>query len=45
MHSPDHCKNLMNPNFRNIAVACARKDAGTYSLSRTTALGRICGPR
>lgn len=39
MHSPDHCRNLMNPKFRNIAVACARNDAATYRLYWTMALG------
>lgn len=41
MHSPEHCKNLMNPKFRNVAVACARNDAATYHLYWTMDLGRI----
>jgi uncharacterized protein YkwD len=41
MHSPDHCKNLMNPKFRNVAVACARNDAATHRLYWTMDLGRI----
>lgn len=40
MHSPEHCKNLMNPKFRNIGVACARNDAATYLLYWTMDLGR-----
>ena len=30
--SESHCRNLMNPLFRDIAVACVRNDASTYSL-------------
>jgi uncharacterized protein YkwD len=41
MHSPDHCKNLMNPKFRNVAVACVRNDAATHGLYWTMDLGRI----
>lgn len=40
-HSPEHCKNLMNPKFRNIAVACARSDSSTYHLYWTMDLGRL----
>ena len=40
INSPGHCQNLMNPNFRDIAVACVRSDAATYRLYWTMALGR-----
>lgn len=40
INSPDHCKNLMNPRFRNIGVACVRNDATTYHLYWTMDLGR-----
>src|ERR1035437_11083198 len=36
-----HGKNLMNPKFRTIAVACARNDAATYRLYWTMTLGWI----
>lgn len=38
--SPGHCQNLMNPNFRDIAVACVRNDAADYRLYWTMNLGR-----
>jgi uncharacterized protein YkwD len=40
MHSTDHCKNLMNPKFRNVAVACARNDTATHRVYWTMDLGR-----
>lgn len=39
-NSPGHCQNLMNPNFRDVAVACVRNDASTYRLYWTMNLGR-----
>lgn len=39
-NSPGHCQNLMNPNFRDVAVACVRNDAATYRLYWTMELGR-----
>ena len=38
--SPGHCQNLMNPNFRDVAVACVRNDASTYGLYWSMELGR-----
>jgi uncharacterized protein YkwD len=40
INSPGHCQNLMNPAFRDIAVACVRNDAATYRLYWTMDLGR-----
>lgn len=39
-NSPGHCQNLMNPNFRDVAVACVKNDASTYRLYWTMNLGR-----
>ena len=39
-NSPGHCRNLMNPNFRDVAVACVRNDAADYRLYWTMNLGR-----
>ena len=38
--SPGHCQNLMNPNFRDVAVACVRNDSAYYRLYWTMELGR-----
>lgn len=38
--SPGHCQNLMNPTYREVAVACKRNDAATYGLYWTMDLGR-----
>ena len=38
--SPGHCQNLMNPNFRDVAVACVRNDAADYRQYWTMAMGR-----
>ena len=38
--SPDHCKNLMNPVFRDMAVACVANSATTYGRYWTMELGR-----
>jgi uncharacterized protein YkwD len=40
INSPGHCQNLMNPNFRDIGVACVRNDAASYRLYWTMDLGR-----
>lgn len=40
INSPGHCQNLMNPTFRDIAVACVRNDAAIYRLYWTMVLGR-----
>lgn len=37
--SPGHCQNLINPNFREVAVACVRNDASTYSFYWSMELG------
>jgi uncharacterized protein YkwD len=40
MNSPGHCANIMNPNFREIAVACVKGAANnTYSTYWTMVLG------
>ena len=38
--SESHCKNLMNPLFRDIAVACVRNDTSTYRLYWTMELAK-----
>ena len=38
--SADHCKNLMNPVFRDIAVACVADPGTTYGRYWTMELGR-----
>ena len=40
INSPGHCKNLMNPLYEDIAVACKRNDTSTYGLYWTMNLGR-----
>lgn len=40
MASDGHCANLMNPNFTEVALACARNDASTYRLYWTQEFGR-----
>lgn len=40
INSPGHCQNLMNPNFRDVAVACVKNDASAYRLYWTMNLGR-----
>jgi uncharacterized protein YkwD len=39
MVSPDHCENIMNPNLREIALACVRNDAAAYRRYWTMDLG------
>ena len=39
-NSPGHCQNMMNPNFRDVAVACVRNDAAKYRLYWSMELGR-----
>lgn len=39
-NSPGHCQNLMNPSFRDVAVACVRSDTSTYRFYWTMNLGR-----
>ena len=38
--SPSHCQNMMTPDFRDIAVACARNDASTYRIYWVMEMGR-----
>ena len=38
--SPSHCQNMMTPDFRDIAVACARNDAARYHLYWVMEMGR-----
>jgi uncharacterized protein YkwD len=38
--SPDHCKNLMNPVFRDIGVACIANAGTTFGRYWTMELGR-----
>ncbi len=40
INSPGHCQNLMNPSFRDVAVACVRNNSSTYSLYWTMDLAR-----
>jgi uncharacterized protein YkwD len=39
--SPGHCQNMMNPVFKDIAVACVRNDASTYRMYWTMEMGRL----
>ena len=39
-NSPGHCQNLMNPEFRDVAVACVRNNAADYRTYWTMNLGR-----
>ena len=38
--SPGHCRNLMNPAFQDVGVACMRNNASSYGLYWTMNLGR-----
>ena len=38
--SPSHCQNMMTPDFRDIAVACARNDASQYRIYWAMEMGR-----
>lgn len=38
--SASHCQNMMTPDFRDIAVACARNDAAEYRLYWVMEMGR-----
>ena len=40
LNSPDHCKNLMNPVFREVAVACVANPNSTYVRYWSMELGR-----
>ena len=38
--SPDHCKNMMNPVFREVAVACIANPGSTFGRYWSMELGR-----
>ena len=40
INSPGHCQNLMNPGYRDVALACVRNDGASYRLYWTMDLGR-----
>ena len=40
LQSPGHCANIMNGNYTEIGVACARNDASTYKQYWAMELGR-----
>jgi uncharacterized protein YkwD len=40
LQSPGHCENIMNGNYTEVAVSCARNDASTYKQYWTMDLGR-----
>lgn len=40
MASDGHCANLMNPNFRDVGMACAASSSSTYRTYWTMNLGR-----
>lgn len=40
MESPGHCSNIMNKNFRDVAVACVVNSSSTYKRYWTMNLGR-----
>lgn len=39
-NSPGHCRNLMNPAYRDVAVACVRSDTSNYGYYWTMNLAR-----
>ena len=39
-NSAGHCRNMMNPTYRDVGVACVRNDASTYRRYWTMNLGR-----
>lgn len=40
INSASHCKNMMTPDFRDIAVACVRNDASEYRIYWVMEMGR-----
>ena len=40
MDSPGHCSNIMNKNFKEVAVACVANSSSTYNRYWTMNLGR-----
>lgn len=39
LDSPDHCENLMDPRYREVAVACVEQPGSTYGTYWTMVLG------
>lgn len=42
-NSPGHCRNLMNPVYRDVAAACVRSETSNYGYYWTMNLGRPAG--
>jgi uncharacterized protein YkwD len=40
LKSPSHCRNIMNPEFDEVAVACEKRAGTTYGAYWTMVLGR-----
>lgn len=40
LDSPEHCENMMNPEFVDVAVACVAQPGSTYGTYWTMLLGR-----
>lgn len=40
LDSPDHCENMMNPEYVDVAVACVAQPGSTYGTYWTMLLGR-----
>jgi uncharacterized protein YkwD len=40
LDSPDHCENMMDPDFRDVAVACTVQPGSQYGTYWTMMLGR-----
>ena len=40
LNSPGHCKNMMEPSYQDIGVACIRNDGAPYGLYWTMNLAR-----
>jgi uncharacterized protein YkwD len=40
LRSPDHCRNIMNPEYADIAVACVERDGTRWGTYWTMVLGR-----
>jgi uncharacterized protein YkwD len=40
LQSPEHCENIMDPNFRDVAVACAARPGTQWGTYWTMVLGR-----
>ena len=40
LNSPGHCKNMLEPSYRDIGVACIRNEGAPYDFYCTMNLGR-----